>query len=103
MVFVVSYPIDAMAAFAQRWFEAGNELNALIFGESGIGKSTLTNGLLRLPAGKQLAKESKWEVGTKKIEQFKYDIDGVKVKIYDTPGRCACAARVVRGIWRYRY
>ena len=54
--------------------------NILISGQTGVGKSTLINAVFRIP----LAKEGVGKPVTKLVQR--YQVAGVPVTIYDTPG-----------------
>ncbi|XP_019855828.1 PREDICTED: immune-associated nucleotide-binding protein 13-like [Amphimedon queenslandica] len=59
------------------------ELRLLVTGKTGEGKSTLVNGIL----GKHVAKEGAGtERCTTQVAEYKADIEGVPVTVFDSPG-----------------
>ena len=59
------------------------ELKLLVIGETGVGKSTLVNNLL----GEDVADVGySMKSATSKVNCYKGTIEGVPVKVYDTPG-----------------
>ena len=80
--------VDEVAADPGAYFSAeqqkANErlghANILISGQTGVGKSTLINAVFRVP----LAEEGTGKPVTKTVQR--YDVAGVPVTIYDTPG-----------------
>ena len=80
--------VDKLAADPATYFMAeqqkANErlghANILISGQTGVGKSTLINAVFRVP----LAEEGTGKPVTKNVQR--YDVAGVPVTIYDTPG-----------------
>ena len=61
------------------------ELNFIVIGHTGIGKSTLINGLI----GEEVAKveEGLTTSGvTTKVQPYSRKIDEIKVVVYDSPG-----------------
>lgn len=80
--------VDEVAADPAAYFSAEQEkakqrlghANILISGQTGVGKSTLINAVFRVP----LAEEGTGKPVTKNVQR--YDVAGVPVTIYDTPG-----------------
>lgn len=80
--------VDEVAADPASYFSAEQRkaeqrlghANILISGQTGVGKSTLINAVFRVP----LAAEGTGKPVTKNVKR--YDVDGVPVRIYDTPG-----------------
>ena len=80
--------VDDVAADPAAYFSAEREkaerqlghANILISGQTGVGKSTLINAVFRVP----LAEEGTGKPVTKNVQR--YDVPGVPVTIYDTPG-----------------
>jgi len=80
--------VDEVAADPAAYFSAAQEraeqrlghANILISGQTGVGKSTLINAVFRVP----LAEEGTGKPVTKNVQR--YDVAGVPVTIYDTPG-----------------
>ena len=67
----------------QTWIDESNCLTITVTGRTGTGKTALMNGLL----GKEVGKEgSTIGRGTTCVESFEVEIQGVRVKIWDTPG-----------------
>jgi small GTP-binding protein len=83
-----SAPVEEVAADPAAYFRAeqrrANErlghANILISGQTGVGKSTLINAVFRVP----LAEEGTGKPVTRNVQR--YDVAGVPVTIYDTPG-----------------
>jgi uncharacterized protein (DUF697 family)/GTP-binding protein EngB required for normal cell division len=74
---------DPAAYFSVEQQKANERLghaNILISGQTGVGKSTLINAVFRVP----LAEEGTGKPVTKNVQR--YDVAGVPVTIYDTPG-----------------
>jgi uncharacterized protein (DUF697 family)/GTP-binding protein EngB required for normal cell division len=74
---------DPAAYFSAEQQKANQRLghaNILISGQTGVGKSTLINAVFRVP----LAEEGIGKPVTKNVQR--YDVPGVPVTIYDTPG-----------------
>ena len=60
-----------------------SELRLLVTGKTGVGKSTLVNGIL----GKEVAVEGAGSIRcTTKVEEFERMIQGVSVTVFDSPG-----------------
>ena len=80
--------VEEVAADPAAYFSAEEEkarkglghANILISGQTGVGKSTLINAVFRVP----LAEEGTGKPVTKNVQR--YDVAGVPVTIYDTPG-----------------
>ena len=65
------------------WFQGSNEVKIFITGRTGVGKSTLVNGLV----GDQVAKEGETlDPETAKVSSYEKEIHGVKVIVWDSPG-----------------
>ena len=66
------------------WLNEGHtNLELVVVGEAGQGKSSLINGLL----GKEVAKEGgKLDPETQKVKKYLYTENGVAVALWDTPG-----------------
>ncbi|MBV8217328.1 MAG: 50S ribosome-binding GTPase [Solirubrobacterales bacterium] len=83
-----SHNVDDVAADPAAYFSAAQQkaeqrlghANILISGQTGVGKSTLINAVFRVP----LAEEGTGKPVTKNVQR--YDVAGVPVTIYDTPG-----------------
>jgi uncharacterized protein (DUF697 family)/GTP-binding protein EngB required for normal cell division len=73
-------PATYFSAEQQRANERLGHANILISGQTGVGKSTLINAVFRVP----LAEEGTGKPVTKNVQR--YDVAGVPVTIYDTPG-----------------
>jgi uncharacterized protein (DUF697 family)/GTP-binding protein EngB required for normal cell division len=75
--------VDPAAYFSAEYQKATERLghaNILISGQTGVGKSTLINAVFRVP----LAEEGTGKPVTRNVQR--YDVPGVPVTIYDTPG-----------------
>jgi uncharacterized protein (DUF697 family)/GTP-binding protein EngB required for normal cell division len=75
--------VDPAAYFSAEQQKANERLghaSILISGQTGVGKSTLINAVFRVP----LAEEGTGKPVTKNVQR--YDVSGVPVTIYDTPG-----------------
>ena len=77
---VAADPAAYFSAEQQKANERLGHANILISGQTGVGKSTLINAVFRVP----LAKEGTGKPVTKNVQR--YDVAGVPVTIYDTPG-----------------
>ena len=65
------------------WLNEGHtNLELVVVGEAGQGKSSLINGLL----GKEVAKEGKLDPETQTVKKYVYEENGVTVALWDTPG-----------------
>jgi small GTP-binding protein len=76
----VADPAAVFNAKLQREIQQLGHANILISGQTGAGKSTLINAVFRVP----LAEEGIGKPVTKHVQ--KYEVTGVPVTIYDTPG-----------------
>ena len=73
-----------------KWFKASKKVKIFVTGTSGVGKSTLVNGLL----GVEFAKEGhELDPETSQVTRYKKKIRGVKVKVWDSPGLQDCTSR----------
>ncbi|HEY2656064.1 MAG TPA: GTPase [Solirubrobacteraceae bacterium] len=77
---VAADPAAYFSAEQQKANERLGHANILISGQTGVGKSTLINAVFRVP----LAEEGTGKPVTKNVQR--YDVAGVPVTIYDTPG-----------------
>lgn len=77
---VAADPAAYFSAEQQKANERLGHANILISGQTGVGKSTLINAVFRVP----LAAEGTGKPVTKNVQR--YDVAGVPVTIYDTPG-----------------
>jgi uncharacterized protein (DUF697 family)/GTP-binding protein EngB required for normal cell division len=77
---VAADPAAYFSAEQQKANERLGHANILVSGQTGVGKSTLINAVFRVP----LAEEGTGKPVTKTVER--YDVAGVPVTIYDTPG-----------------
>jgi uncharacterized protein (DUF697 family)/GTP-binding protein EngB required for normal cell division len=77
---VAADPAGYFSAEQQKANERLGHANILISGQTGVGKSTLINAVFRVP----LAEEGTGKPVTKNVQR--YDVPGVPVTIYDTPG-----------------
>lgn len=77
---VATDPAAYFRAEQQKANERLGHANILISGQTGVGKSTLINAVFRVP----LAEEGTGKPVTKNVQR--YDVAGVPVTIYDTPG-----------------
>ena len=60
-----------------------NELNILVTGKIGVGKSRLVNCMV----GNQVAKEGREQKGcTSDIAPYSVEIDGINIRVWDSPG-----------------
>jgi len=67
-----------------KWYCSGKrDLNVMVFGKTGIGKSTLLNSLFQQP---DLFKTGDLDTTTIEIEKITCLINGVPINFYDTPG-----------------
>ena len=67
----------------ENWIQTSTSVNILITGRTGIGKSTLVNGIV----GSKLAKEGETlDPLTTKVENKSKTIFGVVVNVWDSPG-----------------
>ena len=73
-------PASFFSAEHQRAAQQLGHANILITGQTGVGKSTLTNAIFRVP----LADEAIGRPVTKHVQR--HDASGVPVTIFDTPG-----------------
>lgn len=73
-------PAEQFAAEREAAYENLPPVNIMIAGQSGVGKSTLVNAVLRKP----VARVGVGEPVTKHIQA--YTVPGVPVTLYDTPG-----------------
>ena len=65
------------------WFKASNAVSIFITGNTGVGKSTLVNGLV----GADVAKEGETlDPETAEVTSYVKEINGVKVTVWDSPG-----------------
>ncbi len=65
------------------WFDGINSVNILLTGKTGTGKSTLVNsivGAVKAHVGHSL------NADTQDVKSFKVEINGVKIKVWDSPG-----------------
>jgi small GTP-binding protein len=77
---VAADPAAYFSAQEQKANERLGHANILISGQTGVGKSTLINAVFRVP----LAEVGTGKPVTKNVQR--YDVAGVPVTIYDTPG-----------------
>ncbi len=77
---VAADPAAYFSAEQQRAMEQLGHANILISGQTGVGKSTLINAVFRVP----LAKEGTGKPVTRHVQR--YEVAGVPVTIFDTPG-----------------
>ena len=65
------------------WFDGSSSVNMLITGKTGVGKSSLLNGIV----GKDVAKEGdSLDRGTVLVQAFSFKYNDVDVTIWDSPG-----------------
>jgi len=77
---VAADPAAYFSAEQQKANERLGHANILIGGQTGVGKSTLINAVFRVP----LAEEGTGKPVTENVQR--YEVPGVPVTIYDTPG-----------------
>jgi len=77
---VAADPAAYFSEAQQREMAKLGHANILISGQTGVGKSTLINAVFRVP----LANEGTGKPVTKHVQR--YDVPGVPVTIFDTPG-----------------
>ncbi|MBD1899294.1 50S ribosome-binding GTPase [Trichocoleus sp. DQ-A3] len=63
---------------------SGQRLVFFVVGRAGWGKSSTVNSLI----GEEKCKVDDDEVATTEVTEFDFDMNGVKAKIFDTPGLC---------------
>jgi ABC-type dipeptide/oligopeptide/nickel transport system ATPase component len=63
---------------------SGQQLVFFVVGRAGWGKSSTVNSLI----GEEKCKVDDNEVATTEVTEFDFDMNGVKAKIFDTPGLC---------------
>ena len=62
----------------------GRRLNFLLLGRTGKGKSSTVNSFF----GQEVAPVGDYEPTTITVEQYDHEINGIPVRIWDTPGLC---------------
>ena len=67
----------------QGWLSGSNSVNMLVTGKTGVGKSSLINGVV----GKEVAEEGDTlDRGTVKVQAFSFKYHDVDITIWDSPG-----------------
>ena len=67
----------------QGWFAGSNSVNMLVTGKTGVGKSSLINGVV----GQNVAEEGDTlDRGTVKVQAFSFKYHDVDITIWDSPG-----------------
>ena len=78
--------LEKVAAFPktlQEWFSGSNTVNILVTGKTGVGKSSLINGVV----GQEVAVEGDGlDRGTVTVQAFSFKYHDVDVTIWDSPG-----------------
>ena len=76
-------PDERISQELTEWFQNSNEVKIFITGKTGVGKSTLVNGLV----GKQMAKEGDTlDPETSVVKGYKTKHRSVYVTVWDSPG-----------------
>ncbi|CAI8036368.1 Translocase of chloroplast 159, chloroplastic [Geodia barretti] len=76
-------PDERISQELLEWFKKSNEVKIFITGKTGVGKSTLVNGLV----GKQVAKEGdSLDPETSIVKDYKCKHRSVYVTVWDSPG-----------------
>lgn len=78
--YMIEHPLDS-----DKWLDfSSRPIHILITGKTGTGKSALLNGLI----GKEVAKEGgdSLRAQTSEVEAFQRMVNGVPVKVFDSPG-----------------
>ena len=75
--------IKALPQTFQGWLSGGNSVNMLVTGKTGVGKSSLINGVV----GKDVAEEGdKLDRGTTEVQGHSFKYNDVDITIWDSPG-----------------
>jgi predicted GTPase len=75
--------IAALPQTFQGWLSGSNSVNMLVTGKTGVGKSSLINGVV----GKEVAEEGdSLDRGTVEVQAFAFKYHEVDITIWDSPG-----------------
>ena len=75
--------ISALSQDIQGWLTGSNSVNMLVTGKTGVGKSSLINGVV----GKEVAEEGETlDRGTVRVQAFSFQYHDVDITIWDSPG-----------------
>ena len=75
--------IAALPQAFQGWLSGSNSVNMLVTGKTGVGKSSLINGVI----GKEVAEEGdSLDRGTVEVQAFAFKYHEVDITIWDSPG-----------------
>ena len=75
--------ISALPQTLQGWLSGSNSVNMLVTGKTGVGKSSLINGVV----GKEVAEEGDTlDRGTVTVQAFAFKYHDVDITIWDSPG-----------------
>jgi predicted GTPase len=75
--------IGALPQTFQGWLSGSNSVNMLVTGKTGVGKSSLINGIV----GKEVAKKGdSLDRGTVEVQAFAFKYHDVDITIWDSPG-----------------
>lgn len=75
---------DATKAILALLENKSKEITFVLMGRSGVGKSSTINSLL----GAEVARVGKYEPTTMDVTAYHHEHEGIKYRIYDTPGLC---------------